>query len=203
MLARRLVLAAFAFTLFALAPAHAQDKVKVVTTFSILADLAKNVGGDRVEIVSLVPVNGDAHVYAPSPADAKKLADARVVFTNGLGFEGWIPRLVKSSATKAAVVVATKGIKPRKSEEKGHGHGHSHDADADPHAWQSVANAKLYVANIRDALIAADPAGKGTYDDNATTYTNKLDRLEAEVKAEVARIPADRRRIITTHDAFG
>jgi zinc/manganese transport system substrate-binding protein len=200
MLARRLVLAAFAFTLFALAPAHAQDKVKVVTTFSILADLAKNVGGDRVEIVSLVPVNGDAHVYAPSPADAKKLADARVVFTNGLGFEGWIPRLVKASGTKAAVIVATKGIKPRKMEEDGHGHGH---AEADPHAWQSVANAKLYVANIRDALIAADPAGKGTYDDNATTYTNKLDRLETEVKAEVARIPADRRRIITTHDAFG
>jgi zinc/manganese transport system substrate-binding protein len=200
MLARRLVLAAFAFTLFALAPAHAQDKVKVVTTFSILADLAKNVGGDRVEIVSLVPVNGDAHVYAPSPADAKKLADARVVFTNGLGFEGWIPRLVKASGTKAAVIVATKGIKPRKMEEDGHGHGH---AEADPHAWQSVANAKLYVANIRDALIAADPAGKGTYDDNATTYTNKLDRLETEVKSEVARIPADRRRIITTHDAFG
>ena len=86
----------------------------MVATFSILADLVKNVGGDRVEIASLVPVNGDAHVYAPSPADAKKLADAKVVFTNGLGFEGWIPRLVKASGTKAAVIVATKGIKPRK-----------------------------------------------------------------------------------------
>ncbi len=204
MFVKRLAIAALACaTLLLAAPASAQDKVKVVTTFSILADLVKNVGGDRVEITSLVPVNGDAHVYAPSPADAKKLADAKVVFTNGLGFEGWIPRLVKSSATKAAVVVATKGIKPRKSEEKGHGHGHSHDADADPHAWQSVANAKVYVANIRDALIAADPAGKGAYDNNATAYTNKLDQLEADVKSEVARIPADRRRIITTHDAFG
>jgi zinc/manganese transport system substrate-binding protein len=204
MFVKRLALAALACAaLLHAASAQAQDKMKVVTTFSILADLVKNVGGDRIEIVSLVPANGDAHVYAPSPADAKKLADAKVVFTNGLGFEGWIPRLVKSSATKAAVVVTTKGVKPRKSDEKGHGHGHSHDADADPHAWQSVANAKIYVANIRDALIAADPAGKGTYDDNATTFTNKLDRLEAEVKAEVARIPADRRRVITTHDAFG
>ena len=92
----------------------AQEKVKAVATFSILADFVKNVGGDRVEIASLVPVNGDAHVYAPSPTDAKKLADAKIVFTNGLGFEGWIPRLVKASGTKAAVIVATKGVKPRK-----------------------------------------------------------------------------------------
>lgn len=204
MVVRRMAIAAVAFAaLLQTVPASAQDKVKVVATFSILADLVKNVGGDRVEITSLVPVNGDAHVYAPSPADAKKLADAKVVFTNGLGFEGWIPRLVKSSATKAAVIVATKGIKPRKSEEKGHGHGHSHDADADPHAWQSVANAKIYVANIRDALAAADPAGKATYEGNAAAYTSKLDALEAEVKGQVGNIPADRRRIITTHDAFG
>ena len=88
-----------------------------------------------------------------------------------------------------------------RSEEKGHGH--SHDADADPHAWQSVANAKIYVANIRDALVAADPAGKATYEANAAAYTSKLDALEAEVKGQVGNIPADRRRIITTHDAFG
>ena len=204
MLVKRMAFAAVAFAaLLQTVPASAQDKVKVVTTFSILADFVKNVGGDRVEITSLVPVNGDAHVYAPSPADAKKLADAKVVFTNGLGFEGWIPRLVKSSATKAAVIVATKGVKPRKSEEKGHGHGHGHDADADPHAWQSVANAKIYVANIRDALVAADPAGKATYEANAAAYAGKLDVLEAEVKGQVGNIPADRRRIITTHDSFG
>jgi zinc/manganese transport system substrate-binding protein len=200
---RRIALAALALTaMLHSAPASAQEKVKAVATFSILADLVKNVGGDRVEITSLVPVNGDAHVYAPSPADAKKLADAKVVFTNGLGFEGWIPRLVKSSATKAAVVVATKGVKPLKTDEKGHGHGHDH-ADADPHAWQSVANAKIYVANIRDALVAADPAGKATYEANASAYTGKLDALQAEVKDQVAKIPADRRRVITTHDAFG
>ncbi|HKY87707.1 MAG TPA: metal ABC transporter substrate-binding protein [Pseudorhodoplanes sp.] len=201
MFGKRIAIAALALTMLS-APAYAQEKVKVVTTFSILADFVRNVGGDRVDIASLVPVNGDAHVYAPSPADARKLADAKVVFTNGLGFEGWIPRLVKSSATKAAVIVATKGIKPRKMEEEGHGHGHSH-ADADPHAWQSIANAKIYVANIRDALVVADPAGKATYEANAAAYTSKLDVLEAEVKGQVGNIPADRRRIITTHDAFG
>lgn len=207
MSARRMALAALALAaMLHAAPAWAQnpaqDKVKVVTTFSILADLVKNVGGDRVEIASLVPPNGDAHVYAPSPADAKKLSDAKVVFTNGLGFEGWIPRLVKASGTKAAVVVTTKGVKSRKPEEKGHGHGHDH-AEADPHAWQSVANVKIYVANIRDALVAADPAGRAAYEAAAAAYTGKLDALDRDVKEAVTKIPADRRRIITTHDAFG
>ncbi len=202
MLRRRTAIATLALAAIVQAvPALAQEKVKVVATFSILADLVKNVGGDRLEIVSLVAPNGDAHVYAPSPADAKTLADAKVVFTNGLGFEGWIPRLVKASGTRAAVIVASKGVKARKSEEAA-GHGHDH-AEADPHAWQSVANAKLYVANIRDALAAADPAGKAAYEANAASYAGKLDALETEVKDAVAKIPADRRRIITTHDAFG
>jgi len=200
MSARRIAVTALALAaILHAAPAWAQDKVKVVATFSILADLVKNVGGDRVEIASLVPPGGDAHVYAPSPADAKKLADAKIVFTNGLGFEGWIPRLVKASGTKATIVVATRGVKPRKSEEE-HGHGH---AEADPHAWQSVANTKIYVANIRDALVAADPSGKVSYEANAAAFTGKLDALDRDVKDAVAKIPADRRRIITTHDAFG
>ena len=198
---RRFAFAALALTaMLQAAPASAQDKVKAVATFSILNDFVKNVGGDRVEVTSLVPPNGDAHVYAPSPADAKKLADAKIVFTNGLGFEGWIPRLVKASGTKAAVIVATKGIKPRKMEEEGHDHGH---AEADPHAWQSVPNAKIYVANIREALVAADPAGKAIYEANAAAYLSKLDALNADVKGQIEKIPADRRRIITTHDAFG
>ena len=179
------------------APAAAQDRLKVVATFSILADLVKNVGGDRVAVTALVGPNGDAHVYQPSPGDAKMLADARLVFANGLGFEGWINRLVKASGTKAPTIVATKGVKPRKSEDD-HGHG-----EADPHAWQSVANAKLYVANIRDALSLTDPAGKGSYEANAAAYLARLDALDAEVKAAIDKIPADRRRIITSHDAFG
>jgi len=194
---KRLALAALAI-LFAVMPAAAQEKLKVVATFSILADFARNVGGDRVAVSALVGANGDAHVYQPTPGDAKTLADAKVVLLNGLGFEGWINRLVKASGTKAAMATATKGVKPRKAEDD-HGHGH----DADPHAWQSVANAKLYVANIRDALTAADPAGKDAYAANAAAYLAKLDALEAEVKAAVAAIPADRRKIITTHDAFG
>jgi len=178
-------------------PSVAQEKLKVVATFSILSDFVKNVGGDRVDVRSLVGPNGDAHVYQPTPGDAKTIADAKVVFVNGLGFEGWIARLIKASASKAAMVTATKGVKPRKAEED-HGHG-----DADPHAWQSVANAKIYVANIRDGLAAVDPAGKSAYEANAAAYLAKLDALDADVRAEVAKIPADRRKIITTHDAFG
>lgn len=182
--------------------AQAPEKLKVVATFSILGDLVRNVGGDRVEVATLVGPNGDAHVYSPTPADGRRLTEARVVVANGLKFEGWIDRLVKSSGTKAAKVEAAKGVKPLKGEEDGHGHGHDHHGGFDPHAWQSIANAKIYVANIRDALIAADAAGKATYDANAAEYLKKLDTLEAEVKGLVASIPADRRRIITSHDAF-
>jgi zinc/manganese transport system substrate-binding protein len=178
-------------------PALAQDKLKVLATFSILGDFVKNVGGDRVEVATLVGPNSDAHVYAPAPADAKKVADAKVVIVNGLGYEGWMSRLAKASGSKAPVVVASKGVKERKAP-GGHGHG-----GADPHAWQSVANAKVYVANIRDALIAADPAGKAAYEANAAAYLGKLDALDQDVKAAVAAIPADRRKIISTHDAFG
>src|SRR5947209_9970336 len=178
-------------------PSFAQDKLKVVATFSILADLVKNVGGDRVDVQALVGPNGDAHVYQPTPSDAKTLAEAKVVFVNGLGFEGWMERLIKASGSKATVVTATNGIKPRKATDD-HGHG-----DADPHAWQSVANAKIYVANIRDGLSAADPVGKTSYETNAPSYLAKLDALDAEMKAAIDKIPAGRRKIITTHDAFG
>ncbi len=198
---RMLTLAASLAALTAAGPALAQDnvpaKLKVLATFSILGDLVRNVGGDRVEVATLVGPNSDAHVYAPAPADAKKVADAKVVFTNGLGYEGWMSRLVKASGTKAPVAVASKGVKERKAQ-GGHGHG-----GADPHAWQSVANAKVYVANIRDALVAADPAGKAAYEANAAAYLGKLDALDQDVKAAVAAIPADRRKIISTHDAFG
>jgi zinc/manganese transport system substrate-binding protein len=199
MISRRWMLPAAAglALLMTAGPAPAQDKLKVLATFSILGDLVKNVGGDRVEVATLVGPNSDAHVYAPAPADAKKVADAKVVIVNGLGYEGWMSRLAKASGSKAPVVVASKGVKERKAP-GGHGHG-----GADPHAWQSVANAKIYVANIRDALIAADPAGKAAYEANAAAYLGKLDALDADVKAAVAAIPADRRKIISTHDAFG
>ena len=201
MLTRRLALAAALAVV--LGPARAQDRLHVIASFSILGDFVKNVGGDRVEVGTLVGPNGNAHVYAPSPGDAKKVADAKLVVVNGLGFEGWLERLVKASGTKAPIVVATKGIKPH---ERAGEHDHDHDHDhgrADPHAWQSVANAKIYVANIRDALIAADPAGKDAYSANAAAYLAKLDALERDVREVIAKIPADRRRVITSHSAFG
>lgn len=188
---------AFVVLLAALAtPSFAQDRVKVVATFSILADLVKNVGGDRVDVRALVGPNGDAHVYQPFPSDAKMLADAKVVFVNGLGFEGWMERLIKASGSKAPVVIATRGVKPRKADDGVHG-------GADPHAWQSVANAKIYVANIREGLSAADPAGTASYEANAAAYLVKLDTLDAEVSGTIDKIPVERRKIITTHDAFG
>ena len=204
MLTRRQALAATALAALFVAPgARAQDRLNVIATFSILGDFVKNVGGDRVEVATLVGPNGNAHVYAPSPGDAKKVADAKLVFVNGLGFEGWLERLVKASGTKAPIVVATKGIKPlERAGEHGHDHDHDHGR-ADPHAWQSVANAKIYVANIRDALIAADPAGKDAYSANAAAYLAKLDALERDVREVIAKIPADRRRVITSHSAFG
>jgi zinc/manganese transport system substrate-binding protein len=188
------VLAALLFA----ATASAQEKLKVVATFSILGDLVKNVGGDRVEITTLVGRGADAHVYSPAPADAKKVADAEVVFVNGLGYEGWMSRLAKAAGGKAPVVVTTRGIKERNA--AGHGHGRG---GTDAHAWQSVANAKVYVANIRDALVAADPLSKGIYEANTATYLAKLDDLDREVRMAVAAIPADRRKIITNHEAFG
>jgi len=185
--------------LAAAGPALAQDRLKILATFSILGDFVKSIGGDRVDGSTLVGPNSDAHVYAPAPADAKKVADAKVVITNGLGFEGWMSRLVRASGSKAPIIVATQGITVRKAA-GGHAHGHN---DSDPRSWQSAANAKVYAANIRDALIAADPAGKDAYQANAAAYLSKLDALDAEVKAAVAAIPADRRRVISTHDAFG
>jgi zinc/manganese transport system substrate-binding protein len=178
------------------AKAQAPDKLPVVATFSVLADFASNVGGERIEVAALVGPNGDTHVYQPKPADAKELGAARLILVNGFGLEGWIDRLIKASGAKAPVVVATKGIKPQQMREEGR-------VELDPHAWQSIADAKIYVANIRDGLIAADPEGASAYRANANNYLGKLDALEKEVTAEIAKIPPGRRQIITTHDAFG
>ncbi|MBR3189624.1 metal ABC transporter substrate-binding protein [Bosea sp. (in: a-proteobacteria)] len=205
MLNRRSVLLGLAAGVALPPPAFAQEKLPVVASFSILGDFVREIGGDRVAVSTLVGPDGDAHVYSPTPADAKTVAGAKLVVVNGLKFEGWLTRLIKSSGTKATVATATKGIKPLELDDDhdhGHGHGHGHGGE-DPHAWQSIANAKIYVGNIRDALIAADPAGKAVYEANAVAYQTKLDALEAEVKAAVARIPVDRRKAITSHDAFG
>jgi zinc/manganese transport system substrate-binding protein len=180
--------------------AEAAGKVKAVASFSILADMVKQVGGDRVEVIGLVGPDGDAHVYEPTPADAKNLAGANILFTNGLGFEGWMDRLEKSSGFKGKVVVASTGVKPRTMVEE---EGGKKETITDPHAWQSLANGKLYVANIRDGLIAVDPDGKATYEANANTYLDAIAKEETDVKAALAALPRERRKIITSHDAFG
>src|SRR5471030_977840 len=151
-----------------------QDHLNVVASFSIIGDFVGNVGGDRVSVTTLVGPDGDVHVYTPAPADAKKIADAKLLVVNGLGLEGWLPRLVQSSGSKASIVTATAGIAPLKV-----------GAAADPHAWQSVADAKIYVTNIRGALIAADPAGAGAYRTNAESYLVLLDALDREVRAAI------------------
>jgi zinc/manganese transport system substrate-binding protein len=171
-------------------PAGAEP-LKMVATFSILGDFARNVGGSSVDVTTLVGPDSDAHVYSPTPADAKKIAGAKLIVVNGLGFEGWLPRLVQSSGSKAKIVTATDGIAPLRF-----------GSAADPHAWQSVGNAKTYVANIRDALATADPANAGQYRANADAYLAKLDALDREVREAIAKLPPARRKVISTHSAF-
>lgn len=204
--------------------ALAATPLKVVTSFSILGDMVANVGGDKIEVITLVGPDGDAHVYEPSPADAKKVSSADLVVVNGLGFEGWLERLVKASGYKGKIVVASEGVQPRamekeehdhaKAEAKGHAKEHDHDhadahhhghdhGDVDPHAWQSLTNAKIYVNNIAKALVEVDPANASGYQQAEATYLGELESLDAWVKAQFAQIPEQKRRMITSHDAFG
>jgi zinc/manganese transport system substrate-binding protein len=173
-------------------PLRAAERLNVVASFSILGDFVRQVGGDRVNLTTLVGPNSDVHVYTPPPSDAKTVADARLLVINGFGLEGWLSRLLQSSGSNAEIVEATRGVAPLKLE-----------GSADPHAWQSVANAKIYVANIRDALIAADPADTETFRARADRYLGELDGLDTDVRGEIAKIPTGRRKVISTHDAFG
>jgi zinc/manganese transport system substrate-binding protein len=173
-------------------PLHAAERLNVVASFSILADFVRSIGGDRINLTTLVGPDSDVHVYTPAPGDAKRIADAKLVIVNGLGLEGWLPRLVQSAGSKAQVVTASAGIAPLKL-----------GSVADPHAWQSVPNAKIYVTDITNALVTADPDGADFFRTQANAYLEKLEALDREVRDAVARIPADRRKVISTHDAFG
>jgi len=198
------LIAAAALALVLPQAAGAQEKIKVLASFSILADLVREVGGDRVEVSTLVGANTDMHGFQPTPAHAKAVAAAQLVVINGLGLEGWADRLVKAANYKGARLVATKGVKALTAEVEGHGHNHKHKHSDryDPHAWQEVANVKIYVTNIRDALAEVDPAGKDTYAKNASAYLQKLEALEAEIKQLFAGLSEKERRVITSHDAF-
>ncbi|MBY6262614.1 metal ABC transporter substrate-binding protein [Azospirillum sp. 412522] len=194
-----------ALALFAL-PALAEP-VKVVATFTILGDMVRQIGGDEVAVTTLVGPDGDAHVYEPTPADARALGAANLVVVNGLGMEGWIDRLVKASGYKGPVTVTSSGVKPIAGEEEHGDHGHEdHDhghGAFDPHAWQSVANAKIYADNILKGLVAAAPDKAATLRANHAAYEAKLDAVEAEIKAALKPIPRKDRKIVTSHDAFG
>lgn len=181
------------------APALAGQPLKVVASFSILGDMVKNVGGERIALTVLVGPNSDTHVYQPKPADAKALSGADLVVVNGLGFEGWMTRLVKASGCKGPVVVAAQGVKTLSMTDDEHGG----RKITDPHAWQDLSNGKLYVAAIERALSQADPAGAEVYTANARAYGKKIEDMDAWVRAEFAKVPREERRMITSHDAFG
>ncbi|HEY9347898.1 MAG TPA: metal ABC transporter substrate-binding protein [Inquilinus sp.] len=177
-------------------PAAAADKLQVVTSITVLADIARQVGGDTVEVRSLVGPNGDAHVYEPTPQDAQAVTKAGLVVVNGLELEGWMDRLVAASGTKATIVIATAGVPTRKMDEDGR-------EITDPHAWNSAANGAIYAANITKALAAADPPHAATYQANGAKYEAELKALDAWARSEVATIPQAKRKVITSHDAFG
>ena len=184
-------------------------KLKVVTSFSVLADLAQKIGGQYVEVNTLVDWDEDAHVFHPSPKDIKYLSRADLLLINGLGFEGWIERLVSSSKFKGQLVTTTSGVDVITHEEDGsheHDHGHGHDNDqtlaTDPHAWQSLSAVKVYVGNILNALIELDSKHEKYYLGNAAQYLEKLDALAIETKTKMAKLSDAQRNIVIPHNAF-
>ena len=182
------------------AQTDAADKVPVTASFSILGDLVHAVGGERVTVTTLVGPNNDAHAFEPKPQDAKALLNSRLLVTNGLGFEPWADKLARSANYKGEVVVASRDVKTRQvSDAKKHA-GHS---DTDPHAWQNPNNVVLYVRHIAVGLSKADPDGAVIYQSNAESYVKELVALDTWAKAQFAAIPLDKRKVITSHDAFG
>ncbi len=180
------------------APAWAAP-LPVVASFSVLGDLVHQIGGDLVSVTTLVGPDGDAHVFEPSPDDARAIGAARLVVINGLGLEGWMSRLIAASGYRGAVVTASEGVTPRTGFSRpGEGGG-----GLDPHAWQNVANAALYAMAIGEGLVKADPAHAAEYRAGAAAYIGKLEQLDGEVRAAFTAIDRSLRKIITSHDAFG
>lgn len=179
-------------------PTLAAEPVPVVASFSILGDLVRVVGGERVQVTTLVGPDADAHSFEPKPADARAVLKARLFVINGLNFEPWAEKLAKSAAYQGTTVVASRGVKPLQMKEAGHGH-----QDADPHAWQNPEYVVLYVQNIASGLAKVDPAGASSYQANAARYAAGLKDFDAQAKAQFAAVPSAKRMVITSHDAFG
>ncbi len=178
-------------------PALAAE-INAVASFSILADMVRQVGGERVAVTAIVGPDADAHVYEPTPADAAAVAGADIFIVNGLGFEGWMDRLVEATGYRGPLVVASAEVTPLAVEDAGHGHG-----ELDPHAWQDLRNGGRYVAAIAAGLCAVDAAGCTAYTANAAAYSAQLDALDAQIRARLAAVPEARRKVITSHNAFG
>ncbi|WP_294642811.1 metal ABC transporter substrate-binding protein [uncultured Aureimonas sp.] len=213
MIHRRLFLglAAGAAALLSLTGAHAQEPLPVVASFSILGDMTSRIGGEHVAVTTLVGPGGDAHVFEPTPADARALGRAKLLVTNGLQFEGWLPRLVATSGFKGETAVAATGVtpiafvqeEPEAHDDHDHDHaGHDH-GPSDPHAWQDLANGQIYARNIVEALKTADPAHAGDYEANGAAYIAEMKELDAEIRGELEDVPAEARKVVTSHDAFG
>ncbi len=188
----------------------APEPLQIVASFSILGDLVENVGGDAVQVTTLIGPGVDAHTYDPAPADLVVLAEADVIFENGLGFEPWLDGFFESTQPPAARVVVTDGITPREAgEEHDEQQGDVEDDAAhehgqfDPHVWHDVANVMMMVGNIRDALVAADPARAELYEANAAAYIGELEALDASIREQVGTLPEERRKLVTSHDTFG
>ena len=186
----RIVLAAM--VVFSAGPSWAGSKVDVVASFSILGDMVRQVTGDLASVKTIVGPDADAHLYSPNADDAKAVADADVVFVNGLGFETWSQTLISSSGTKAEVFVATQGVEPLLVE-----------GEVDPHAWNALTNGVIYVRNIADGMSKADPANAKAYQRNASEYIAKLQVLHTRTLETLSSLPKDRRTVVTAHDAFG
>ena len=188
--------------------------LQVVATHSILGDLVKNVGGDKIALLVLVGAGGDAHTFEPTPQDIEQIAKAGLLFENGLEFEGWLDAAFTASDSKAQRVAVSAGIEPLAADEEGEAHAadeaddHSaededHDGEADPHIWQSVSNWILAAKNVRDALIKADAANATTYAANAAAYTAELEKLDADIFAQANALSSAQRILFTSHDALG
>jgi len=171
---------------------YAADKLDIVASFSILGDMVEQVAGNHANVTTIVGPDADAHVYQPSIGDAKAVADADVVFVNGLGFETWSASLINESGTKAEIFVATEGVTPVLV-----------DGETDPHAWNSLQNGIVYVQNIARALSIVSPDHKADFNANADAYITKLEALDADAKTQLAELPENRRTVVTAHDAFG
>ncbi|MAM89638.1 MAG: ABC transporter substrate-binding protein [unclassified Hahellaceae] len=179
--------------------AGAAEKLRVVASFSVLGDFLEQVGGDDIELSTIVGANGDAHMFQPAPSDAKALTRASLLVVNGLGFEGWIDRLQASSGFGGTLLVATDGVTPLPADDDDH----AESGAPDPHAWHSVSQARVYVQNIRDALIQADPDRREGYERRAASYLSQLETLAQDLQSRIAQVPEQQRTVVTSHDAFG